>query len=44
MFFADWVAERGGVSVGSRREGLSRVLSSMEFGDEGDRGVIGRGL
>ena len=38
------MAEGGGESVGSRREGLSRVLSSMEFGDEGDRGVIGSGL
>jgi hypothetical protein len=38
------VAERGGVSMGSRMEGLSRVLSSMESGDEGDNGVIGRGL
>jgi hypothetical protein len=44
IFFAGRVAEGGGESVGSRREGLSRVLSSMEFGDEGDRGVIGRGL
>ena len=43
MFFAGRVADGGGESVGSRREGLSRVLS-MEFGDEGDRGVIGRGL
>ena len=25
-------------------EGLSRVLSSIEFGDEGDKGVTGRGL
>ena len=38
------MAEGGGESIGSRREGLSRVLSSMEFGDEGDNGVIGRGL
>jgi len=42
--FGDRVAEGGGESIGSRREGLSRVLSSMEFGDEGDNGVIGRGL
>ena len=44
MFFAGRVAEGGGESVGSRREGLSRMLSSMEFGDEVDKGVIGRGL
>jgi len=42
--FGGRVAEGGGESIGSRREGLSRVLSSMEFGDEGDNGVIGRGL
>ena len=44
MFFASRVAKGGGESVGTRRERLSRVLSSMEFGDEGDKGVIGRGL
>jgi photosystem II stability/assembly factor-like uncharacterized protein len=45
VFFAGRVAEVGGESaVKSRREGLTRVLSSMEFGDEGDKGVIGRGL
>jgi len=44
MFFAGRVAGGGGESVGSRREGLSRMLSSMVFGDEGDKGVIGRGL
>ena len=44
MFFAGRVAEGGGESVRSRREGLSRVLASIEFGDEGDKGVIGRGL
>ena len=44
IFFAGRVAEGGGESDRSRREGLLRVLSSMEFGDEGDKGVIGRGL
>jgi len=42
--FGGPVAEGGGESVGSRMEGLSRVLSSVKFGDEGDKGVIGRGL
>jgi hypothetical protein len=38
------VAEEGGESSGSRRRGLSRVLSSIEVGEEVDKGVIGRGL
>lgn len=38
------VAEDGGESIGSRTEGLSMVLSLIEFGDEGDKGVVGRGL
>ena len=40
IFFAGGVAEGGGKSVGSWRDGLLRVLSPMEFGDEGDKGVI----
>src|SRR5712671_802854 len=38
------VAEGGGESIKSRREGLSRVLPSSEEGDAADKGVIGRGL
>src|SRR6266446_2345209 len=38
------VAEEGGESSGSRRRGLSRALSSIEVGEEVDKGVIGRGL
>jgi hypothetical protein len=38
------VAGEGGESSGSRRRGLSRVLSSIEVGEEVDKGVIGRGL
>lgn len=38
------MAEGGGESIVSRMEGLSRILSSVKFGDEGDKGVIGRGL
>ena len=38
------VAQEGGESGGSRRRGLSRVLSSIEVGEEVDKGVIGRGL
>ena len=37
-------AEEGGKSGGSRRRGLSRVLSPIEVGEEVDKGVIGRGL
>jgi len=44
MFSAGRVGVGGSVPVGSRREGLSRVLSSMEFGDEEDKGAIGRAL
>ena len=46
MLFAGSVGVGGSVSVVSRRGGVSRVLSLsyMEFGDEGDKGVIGRGL
>jgi hypothetical protein len=42
--FVGPVAEGGGESIVSRREALSRALSSVKFGDEGDKGVIGRGL
>jgi hypothetical protein len=38
------VVEEGGESSGFRRRGLSRVLSSIEVGEEVDKGVIGRGL
>jgi hypothetical protein len=34
------VAEEGGGSSGSRRRGLSKALSSIEVGEEVDKGVI----
>ena len=38
------VAGEGGECRGFERRGLSRVLSSIEVGEEVDKGVIGRGL